>query len=536
MDRLRSNKLFEGLSDSHFERLKSFIKIKSFAKDTPLIEEGVHGEMLYLLITGKVKVAKTSDNGTEIILAIRSGGDFFGEMSLLEDAPRSARILAIEECEVGLIPKKDFTQMMLEEPQIATNILKTISARLRQTNDQIIESFLEREKNNQKQIERFQALFEFSKAIAADCEERTLFKLAPVIIKDQMVCDNVKLFLYDKATEEVSLIDDRGTLMMYSAVESVYSNLIQIKKTLQINDYTTLDHYRNAEPSSFWKNTVSLLVAPILEDRDVRGCIVIKNNKSIKWPSDDEAFVSTLCSYVAVTLRNINLRKQMLVTEKLSAVGKVSSSILHDFKNLLSVIDNYAKFILKSKDLKEVKEFVNKIQTSSNLMISMSQEVLFYAQGEVKLNRSEWPLMDIFNTVIQLLDNHLKEKNISLTMNVPESLNCNFDTDKISRAFYNLLLNACEAVSPPKGTIVIEANAEGKMFLITISDNGSGIPQQVLPRIFDPFVTTKTHGTGLGLAIVKNIVEAHGGKIEVQSHQGGETRFIMSFPLENKIA
>ena len=532
MDRLRSNKLFEGLTDPHFERLKSFITVKRFSKDTPLIEEGVHGETLYLLISGNVKVTKLSDDGKELVLAERSGGDFFGEMSLLEDAPRSARIMATEECEVGLIPKKNFTQMMLEEPQIALNILKTVSSRLRQTNDQIIESFLEREKNHQKQIERFQALFEFSKAIASDSEERSLFKLAPVIIRDQIGCNDVKLFLYDRSSDEVSSLDERGSLQSYAVAESVFTNLVQIKKTLQVNDMTKLENYRNAEPAAFWKDTVSLIVAPIVEDRNVKGFMVIKSNKTQKWPSEDEAFVSTLCSYIAITLRNMQLRRQMLMTEKLSAVGKVSSSILHDFKNLLSVIDNYAKIILNTKEIAEAKDYVEKILTSSNLMISMSQEVLFYAQGEAKLNRKEWPLSDTFNTVIQLIDNHLKTNSITLTCNVPSSVNYAFDLDKISRAFYNLLINACEAVPKPNGTIAIDVKCEGKMLNITISDNGSGIPQQILPRIFDPFVTTKSHGTGLGLAIVKNIVEAHGGSIEVQSHQGGGTRFIMSFPLD----
>lgn len=532
MDRLRINKLFEGLSDSHFERLKSFIVFKRFAKDTPLIEEGVHGETLYLLISGKVKVTKLSDEGKELVLAERSGGDFFGEMSLLEDAPRSARIMAMEECEVGLIPKNDFTQMMLEEPQIALNILKTVSSRLRQTNDQIIDSFLEREKNHQKQIERFQALFEFSKAMASDSEERSLFKLAPVIIRDQIVCNNVKLFLYDKSSEEVSSLDERGSLQNYPVAESVFTNLVQIKKTLQVNDVTKLEHYRKAEPAPFWKDTVSLIVAPIIEERAVKGFMIIKSNEARKWPSEDEAFVSTLCSYVAITLRNIQLRRQMLMTEKLSAVGKVSSSILHDFKNLLSVIDNYAKFILKTQDITEAKEYVEKILTSSNLMISMSQEVLFYAQGEKKLNRKEWPLSDMFNTVIQLIDNHLKKDRITLTCNVPASVTYAFDSDKISRAFYNLLINACEAVPKPNGTITIDVKNEGKTLTIIISDNGAGISQQILPRIFDPFVTTKSHGTGLGLAIVKNIVEAHGGRIEAQSHHGGGTRFIMSFPIE----
>ncbi len=532
MERLRSNKLFEGLSDTHFESLRNFIKIKNFAKDTPLIEEGVHGETLYLLISGKVKVTKLSEEGKELILAARSGGDFFGEMSLLEDAPRSARIMAVEECEVGLISKKDFTQMMLQEPQIALNILKTVSSRLRQTNDQIIESFLEREKNHQKQIERFQALFEFSKAVVADSEERTLFNLAPVIIKDQIACDDVKLFLYERSTDEVTCLDERGSLEHHAASGSVYTNLVQIKKTMQINDFTKLEYFRNAAPAGFWKNTVSLIVAPLMDDKTIKGFLILKSQTSRKWQSDDEAFVNTLCSYVSITMKNMSLRRQMLMTEKLSAVGKVSSSILHDFKNLLSVIDNYAKFVLKTGDIAEAKDYVNKILTSSNLMISMSQEVLYFAQGESKLHRKEWPLSDIFNTVLQLIDNRLKSNSIKLTIEVPSSIQYPFDSDKISRAFYNLLINACDAVPKPGGLIEIHVQEEGKHLCIIISDNGKGIPQQLLPRIFDPFVTTKSHGTGLGLSIVKSIVEAHGGSVEAQSHQGGGTRFVLRFPLD----
>ena len=80
------------------------------------------------------------------------------------------------------------------------------------------------------------------------------------------------------------------------------------------------------------------------------------------------------------------------------------------------------------------------------------------------------------------------------------------------------------------GEISIEARSTGKQLQITIADNGHWIPEDVLPKIFVPFVTTKKHGTGLGLPIVKNVVEAHGGKIEVQSKPGAGTRFIMTFP------
>ena len=105
-----------------------------------------------------------------------------------------------------------------------------------------------------------------------------------------------------------------------------------------------------------------------------------------------------------------------------------------------------------------------------------------------------------------------------------------FDESQLRQALLNLLRNAREAM-PQGGTIDVRAFAEGLSAVVTIGDRGAGIPDDVRPRIFDPFFSTKGEGTGLGLAITRQIVEAHGGTIACEAREGGGTLFRIALPL-----
>jgi two-component system NtrC family sensor kinase len=97
----------------------------------------------------------------------------------------------------------------------------------------------------------------------------------------------------------------------------------------------------------------------------------------------------------------------------------------------------------------------------------------------------------------------------------------------------NLLTNAAQAIGDKGGTISISGRNQDAQVLLTVSDDGPGIPPEVLPRIFDPFFTTKDvgEGSGLGLSIVHGIIERHGGHIDVESHLGQGTKFVIRLPL-----
>jgi signal transduction histidine kinase len=106
-----------------------------------------------------------------------------------------------------------------------------------------------------------------------------------------------------------------------------------------------------------------------------------------------------------------------------------------------------------------------------------------------------------------------------------------FDPKKIERAFFNLVLNACEATVPSQGYVRIEICSIGESFQVRVEDNGTGIPSSIAGTLFDPFVSLgKPNGTGLGLAIVNKIVQDHGGSVTVEKTSESGTTFLVRLP------
>jgi signal transduction histidine kinase len=111
--------------------------------------------------------------------------------------------------------------------------------------------------------------------------------------------------------------------------------------------------------------------------------------------------------------------------------------------------------------------------------------------------------------------------------NLPPAL---FDEAQLRQALLNLLRNAREAM-PGGGPIEVSVSAEGMSVVLTVDDQGIGVPEEIRARVFDPFFSTKGEGTGLGLAITRHIVEAHGGNVTCESRTGGGTRFRVALPI-----
>jgi signal transduction histidine kinase len=126
-----------------------------------------------------------------------------------------------------------------------------------------------------------------------------------------------------------------------------------------------------------------------------------------------------------------------------------------------------------------------------------------------------------------------QSRGISLEVNTYYNEPSFFDPDLIKLVIMNFISNAIEAVSGNKGSIKVDVKEEGKYAVIVISDNGSGMSEELQKSIFNPFFTTKDKGVGLGLFIVYNIVKAHGGFVEVESTEGLGSSFTIYIPKDS---
>lgn len=221
-----------------------------------------------------------------------------------------------------------------------------------------------------------------------------------------------------------------------------------------------------------------------------------------------------------------------------TALGKLSRNISHELKNILTAMNLSLYYLEKNINLEDMKlnKHIKLIRESINHGNSLIMELLGIGKKEQSQSCN---LNKILEELLAAIENDLKLKNIKLITRfsspIPE---IEIFPQRMKQVFYNIIFNAMEAM-PKGGELRIATRLEQinnkKYLLLEFSDTGLGIPDEKRKEIFTPTYTTKDDkGLGLGLYITKNIVEDHGGEIEVESRQGSGTRFKIRLPIEKE--
>ncbi|MCB1043873.1 MAG: Crp/Fnr family transcriptional regulator [Acidobacteria bacterium] len=134
---LRTVPLFDGMGQTALDEILRLTVRKSFSKETILVQENEMGETMYMILSGKVKVTNVGTDGKEVILSVLGPGDFFGEMALLDEEPRSATVVTLDQTEALLLRRKEFMNLLEQNREMLSNLLATLSQRLRHANSQI---------------------------------------------------------------------------------------------------------------------------------------------------------------------------------------------------------------------------------------------------------------------------------------------------------------------------------------------------------------------------------------------------------------
>jgi CRP/FNR family cyclic AMP-dependent transcriptional regulator len=128
---LRKVSLFSDLSEAELQSISNVTAVRTYPKNTIIISEGDNSDSLYAILSGKVKIYLSDDEGREIIINIQGAGEYFGELALLDDAPRSASVMTLEETRLAVISKSAFEECLTKHPELGLRIIRELSARLR---------------------------------------------------------------------------------------------------------------------------------------------------------------------------------------------------------------------------------------------------------------------------------------------------------------------------------------------------------------------------------------------------------------------
>jgi signal transduction histidine kinase/CRP-like cAMP-binding protein len=533
---LRSNKLFTSIPDDVIRSLIPAITVQRYKKGDYIFKEGESDNTLCLVAAGKVGIEAMQEEGDELILVIIEEDDYFGELELLDGLPRSAHAVALTDCVILGIDNKTFHSFLHSNSTIGFNIMQQLSLRLRMTNKFVFSGY-----NRQIQAKNEQ-LIKLSKLIDAAKAVNSSVKLDEVL----------DLIL---TTAIYTTKADRGTLYMVDSVNNVlWSRLLHGEKvgeirlpigkgisgyvaetgeTVNIEDTYTHPYFNPEIDQRSGYHTHSMLCMPIRDkEKGILGVIQLLNKKEGLFDREDEEFIEGMSVHASLAIENARLAENKMQNERLLAVGRMASTIIHDLKNPINSIKAYTHALQHSTGSAESIEMVQQVSEQADRLINMVQEILDFTKGITRIEKTEINLGDILMALFKFISVEYKEKNIVIDTDLQYEGVWKVDPDKMMRVFYNITSNAADAM-PGGGTLKISSELVNDTLTVAFSDTGVGMSTEVKEKLFDPFFTYgKKYGTGLGLAIVRKIVEDHNGTIEVQSEEGKGTTFVLRFQID----
>jgi len=272
-----------------------------------------------------------------------------------------------------------------------------------------------------------------------------------------------------------------------------------------------------------------------LVDRFPQFTLVVARNISNYLRKTDQTLIRTLEERNAELARTVKeleeTRAELVSKERLSMLGRMSATVIHDLKSPLTTISGFAQLLrLQDLDKTEIVKYADNINRQVEQFMAMTQEILTYARGGAEATLVEMDLMPMLQDILMGIAFPLIQKKMKLETDLNFMGRVRVDRDRFPRIIENLASNAIDAMEPG-GVLSVRTEACDGGVNILVSDTGHGIDPEIQDRIFEEFFTHGKHkGTGLGLSIVHSIVAEHGGHISVDSQPGIGTTFTLFLP------
>lgn len=276
----------------------------------------------------------------------------------------------------------------------------------------------------------------------------------------------------------------------------------------------------------------SFMSVPLKKNEKIMGVLNLTDKEHDFFNEEDVKIARYISAQCALGVERFNLISEMRKSENLKVIGMLNSSIAHDIKNLLGIVQSYLELIHMEEDLNpEVKEYVDAIYSEVERLHGLTMDLLDFSRQRVSINISAFTVSEMFADIKKHANIMTKDTDIKVKFTCDENIQLRLDRGKLFRVLFNLVGNAIDILID-SGEVDVSAKLEGSFCSFIIRDNGKGIPKEMQKKIFDPFYTSgKAKGTGLGLAIVKMIIEAHDGEVSVDSEPGKFTEFTIKVPV-----
>lgn len=276
----------------------------------------------------------------------------------------------------------------------------------------------------------------------------------------------------------------------------------------------------------------SYLSFPLKVRGKVIGVLNLTDKENDFFNDTDVKIAGYIASQCALAINRFSLYEEKKKTEHLKVIGKFTSSIAHDIKNLLQIVQSYIELLeIEMEGGADIKLYIDSICTELKLIHGLTLDILDFANRQISIKKSKIKLSEFLNEIEKHARILTTLTPVKFELSFKDDFEFECDREKLFRVFFNLINNSIEAVGED-GRIKLDVFRDGSDLIFELTDNGKGIKKENLDKIFDPFFTSgKIKGSGLGLAVVKEIVQAHNGVIGVKSEENKYTKFTVRIPI-----
>jgi len=233
-----------------------------------------------------------------------------------------------------------------------------------------------------------------------------------------------------------------------------------------------------------------------------------------------------------LNILNKNLTTRMTQLENMATIGQLAAEIIHDINNLLAIIYGYTQILVKELDVQNLpessKKYIEIIEQEIDRCRHITSTILELAKAKAYITDTD--INATVKKVVELFEHSSLGKNIKFTLDTTKIPLIKADPYQLHQAIVNVILNSIQSMESP-GNITIKTGLSDSNIILSIKDTGKGIPEELIQKITDPFITGKEGGTGLGLAIASRVIKNHNGRLEIKSRQGIGTEITIYFPV-----
>jgi len=380
--------------------------------------------------------------------------------------------------------------------------------------------------------------------IGAALEPREIYELVLDLALVELEADAGSLILVGETEENLEVAASRGLSKeileseSYNRSDGIARWAIKHAQTLSLGPGPLETQFTSPAGD---RDIACSLVAPLRAHRRVIGALNVNRIRVREpfSPVQTEA-MSLIASASAEAIENAGLRQRQLESERIATIGRTVLGIGHYIKNLNTIIHVGQKLMddaIRNRTWEPVEAAWGTIRRGTDRITNLALDLLDFARPK-EPKREPTDLNELIRAALEAVRLSADHFLIEVRFVPGDEARVPVDQSQANRGLLNLLTNAVDAM-PEGGTLTVATRVAeqaepkpGRYFLVTVSDTGSGIPDDILQKIFQPMFSTKgSRGTGIGLAVTRKIMEEHGGRITVETSLGRGVSFTLHFPL-----